>query len=355
MEAFTHELMSGRVVFGDGALGRVAAEVDRLGGRRVLLIGTAGSAAVEAVAAGLGDTVAARIGRVVQHVPAPVAANAVEVAKAAGADLVVTVGGGSAIGLAKAVARELGLPVLAVPTTYSGSEMTPIWGVTEGGRKTTGRDPRVLPRTVVYDPRTTLSMPPRLTATSGMNALAHCVEALYAPARSPVIALVAVEGAHALAAELPICVRDGADVYARGQALYGAWLAGLALGNATMGLHHEICHILGGTYGLPHAEVHAAVLPYATAFNAGAAPAAMAVLAAALGTGAEAAAGLWDLARSIGAPTDLVTVGFPPEAAGEAAAIVAAAAPVNPRPVTEEGVRELLRAACAGERPDPPA
>ncbi len=349
---FTHESNPGRVVFGTGTLDRVPDEAARLGARRVLFIGTADNPTADRVAAALGDLVADRIGTVVQHVPAPVGRAAVARADAAAADLLVCVGGGSAVGLAKLVAHERGLPVLAVPTTYSGSEMTTIWGVTTDGRKATARDPRVLPRTVVYDPAATLSMPAGLTATSGMNALAHCVEALYAPEGSPVVALTALEAVRALAAALPACVRDGADRMAREEALYGAWLAGAALGSATMGVHHKVCHVIGGAYDLSHGGVHSAVLPHAAAYNRDAAPQAMRRLAEALGAD-DAAAGLWDLARALGAPTDLVSLGFPadPDAAAAVAAAVAAASPANPRPVTEDGVRALLRAACAGDRP----
>ena len=352
--SFVHELSSGRVVFGAGTLARVPAEVERLGARRVLLVGGGHESAwVDRIAADLGAGVAGRIGEVVQHVPVEVAADAVARAEATGADLLLCVGGGSAVGLAKAVALRLGTPILAVPTTYAGSEMTPVWGLTEAGRKRTGRDPRVLPRTVVYDPMLTVSLPPGLTAASGLNALAHCVEGRYAPGASPVLHLIAEQGARALAAALPRCLADGADLDARAAALTGAWLAGTVLGNTTMGLHHKLAHVLGG-YGLPHGPVHAALLPYTAAYNARAAPVAMAALAAALGTD-DVPAGLWDLARRTGAPTGLAEVGFRPEWTGQAAQAVAAAAPPNPRPVTADGVRELLAAACAGGRPAPTA
>jgi maleylacetate reductase len=253
--------------------------------------------------------------------------------------------------LAKAVARAAPVPILAVPTTYAGSEMTPIWGLTEGSRKITGRDPRVLPRTVVYDPALTVGLPVDVSAASGMNALAHCVEGLYSSAASPVTAVLAEDGIRALADALPRVVANPADIDARGDALYGAWLAGWVLGTSGMGIHHKLCHVLGGAYDLPHAETHSALLPHATAYNAPFAVAAMRRAARALGTD-HPAGGLWDLAVTIGAPTSLASVGFRRAEAGEAAAIVASAAPDNPRPVTTDWVRELLLAACDGRRPD---
>ena len=344
-------LPTGRVVFGPGAIARVPDEVGRLGGTAVLLIaGTTQKAAADQVAAGLGERLAARIGEVVEHVPEEVAADALRLARAVGADTLVCIGGGSATGLAKAVARQAGLPILAVPTTYAGSEMTPIWGITAAGAKTTGRDPGVRPRTVVYDPLLTLSLPPAFTAASGLNAAAHCVEALYADGVGPVTALFAEQGLGVLAAALPRCVEAPGDVDARGRALFGAWLASLAADGAAMGVHHKICHVLGGSFGLPHAEVHAAVLPHAAAFNAEAAPAAMARAARALGA-ADLPGGLWDLATRMSAPTSLRRLGLRLEDIEVAAELVAAARPANPRPVDAAGVAGVLRAAYDGRRP----
>jgi len=370
MSRFVHEQAAVRVVFGAGTLVDVAAEAAALGGYRVLLIADPAAArAAEVVADGLGERLAARIDEVVQHVPEPVAAAAVDTARAADADLLLAVGGGSATGLAKAVARELGTPILAVPTTYAGSEMTPIWGLTGETGKTTGRDPRVRPRAVVYDPELTVSMPADLTATSGMNALAHCVEALYAPDASPITGLVAEEGARALAGALPSCVDSPTDPAARAGALYGAWLAGWSLGNATMGLHHKLCHVLGGLYDLPHAPTHSAVLPYAVAYQRGqfakagtaashasgpsqGADRALGRVAAAL-SGDDAAAAIWDLATRLGAPTSLAAVGLPAEAVDRVVEAVLASPPANPRPLAREPLRELMLAALAGERPAP--
>lgn len=349
---FVHELATPRVVFGSGALGRVGEEVVRLGGSRVLLVASRSRTHErELLERDLGRRLADVVDEVVEHVPIDVAAKAVHRADRCRADLVVSLGGGSATGLAKAIARDRGMAILAIPTTYAGSEMTDIWGVTEGLSKRTGRDERVRPLTVVYDPLLTSYMSVGLTAASGMNALAHCVEAAYASDTSPVVQLAAVEGVRALAAALPGCVARPTNLEARTLALYGAWLSGMALGNASMGIHHKVCHVLGGAHRLPHGGLHSAMLPFSAAFNREAAPEAMSRLAAALGT-ADVPTGLWDLAQTIGAPTSLSELGFPKEAVEGVARTVAASPPSNPRAVDERGVRTLLNAALEGRRPD---
>jgi maleylacetate reductase len=270
------------------------------------------------------------------------------------ADGTVALGGGSAIGLAKAVALELGLPILAVPTTYSGSEMTPIWGLTEGGIKKTGRDPRVLPRTVIYDPALILNLPPATTAVSGMNAMAHCVEALYAADGNPIASAMAEEGLRRLARNLPAAVRRPADLDARAETLCGAWLAGACLGSVGMALHHKLCHTLGGSFNLPHAETHTAVLPHAVAYNAPAAPSAMARISAAIGAeaGQTAAAALFDLALSCGARMRLADLGLREEDLDRAAELALAAPYPNPRPLERAGILRLLEDAYRGRRPN---
>lgn len=348
---FVHDVSASRVVFGIGRIRQVPDEIERLGAQRVLLIaGGREKKHADELAAALGSRVVDRIGEVVMHVPAALATAASERAERSGADLLVCLGGGSAIGLAKAVALRTRLPILAVPTTYAGSEMTPIWGLTDGGRKTTGRDRAVLPATVVYDPALTTSLPADISAASGMNALAHLVEGLYAPDASPVTAVLAEEGIRVLADALPRVVVAPRDLDARADALYGAWLAGWVAGSAGMGLHHKICHVLGGAYDLPHAGTHSAVLPFVTAFNAPAAPAAMARAARALGA-QDPARALWDLAERIGAPTSLAEVGFDSGQIPEAARLVVEAPPANPRPVDEAAVAELLCAAHTGMLP----
>jgi len=355
MDAFVHDSPATRVVFGAGSLSQVGDELGRLGASRALLISGGPEAEyADRIALALGERVHGRFTDVVMHVPATIAAKAIEASR--GADSLIALGGGSSTGMAKAVAKETGLPILAVPTTYAGSEMTNIWGLTENNRKVTGRDPKVLPKTVIYDPELTLTLPVNISAASGMNALAHLVEGLYAPGVSPLQVLTAQEGVRALAVALPKVVADPADLVGRSEALYGAWLAGWTLGTTGMGVHHKICHVLGGAYDLPHGPMHSAVLAYATAFNEAAAPQAMAALIAALreaGLSAPtAAAGIWDLASQIGAPTCLADVGFDPAHIEEAATLVVEGRPVNPRPVDVEGVRELLAAATRGSRPE---
>jgi maleylacetate reductase len=284
------------------------------------------------------------------HVPIEVANRARDVAAELSADGCVAVGGGSAIGLGKAVALAHGLPVIAVPTTYAGSEMTPVWGLTEGGQKRTGRDVRVLPRSVLYDPELTLSLPAGLSAASGINALAHAVEALYAPDASPVISLMAEEAVRSLADALPRVVADGTDLDARSDALYGAWLCGSVLGATTMSLHHKLCHTLGGTLNLPHAQTHTVVLPHALAYNAAAAPDAVAALSRALGS-ADPARELWELAGRLGATRSLAELGMEEGDIARIADLAVAAPYANPRLVIREGVEALLRAAYLGEPP----
>jgi alcohol dehydrogenase class IV len=263
---------------------------------------------------------------------------------------VVTVGGGSTTGFGKAIALDSGVPTIAVPTTYAGSEMTPIYGITSDGLKRTGRDPRVLPRTVIYDPRLTVTLPSSVTGASGMNAIAHCVEALYAKDANPITSLMAEEGIRALANGIPASVRDAEDLEARSEALYGAYLAGAALAVVGMAVHHRICHVLGGTFGLGHGEVNAVILPHAARFNREAAPAAMARVARALSV-EDAASGLFDFALTVGAPTSLEQLGMHEGDLQEAARLSSDPPPWNPRPVLEEDVRALLDDAYHGRRP----
>jgi maleylacetate reductase len=304
------------------------------------------------VADALGDRTAGVLPEARMHVPIEVATRARDLAAQLGADGCVAVGGGSAVGLGKAIALEHGLPVIAVPTTYAGSEMTPVWGLTEAGAKRTGRDIRVLPKSVIYDPEMTLTLPAQMSATSGINAIAHAVEGLYAPDATPIISLMAEEGARALAAAIPRVVADGSDVEARGEAQYGAWLCGAVLAATTMSLHHKLCHTLGGTLDLPHAPTHTVVLPHALAYNQPAAPEAVAAVSRALGGADDPARELWELAGRLGAPRSLAELGMKEVDIPRIAELAVANPYANPRPVTRDGVEALLRTAWAG---DPPA
>jgi alcohol dehydrogenase class IV len=351
MLEFIYETLPARVVFGIGSLERLPDEVARLGAQKALVLSTSSKRALaEDAARRLGGRVAGIYARAVMHTPIEVAEAARVAARRLAADCYVAVGGGTTIGLAKAIALETGLPIVAIPTTYSGSEMTPVQGITRDGIKRTTRDPRMLPRTVIYDPELTLGLPPAISGTSGMNAIAHCVEALYARNANPITSLMAEEGIRALAASLPLVVKGPADLAARSQALYGAWLGGAALGAVGMALHHKLCHVLGGTFDLRHAEIHTLILPQAAAYNRDAAPEAMARIARALGA-EDAPAGLFDLASSLGAQMRLAAFGLDAADLDRAAELAMQDAYANPREVNRDGVRALLQDAYDGRRP----
>ncbi len=351
MMPFVYQALPSRVVFRPGALDALAVEVARIGSRALVLCTPEQRDVAEDAARRLGDRAVEIYDRAVMHVPIETAREAREKASRVGADCCVAVGGGSTVGLGKAIALEFGLPIIAVPTTYAGSEMTPIWGVTEGGQKRTGRDVRVLPCTVVYDPTLTLTLPPGLSATSGMNAIAHCVEALYAVDGNPIASLMAEEGIGALARSLPRIVGKPKDLEARSEALYAAWLGGAVLGAVGMALHHKLCHALGGSFNLPHAETHTIVLPHAARYNESQAPEAMARVARALGSGGDAPGALWELARSLGAPLGLEAIGMKRADLDRAAEIATASPYPNPRPVERDAIRALLEDAFVGRRP----
>jgi maleylacetate reductase len=308
-EHFIYDALPMRVVFGVGSLQQLPSESEKQGLTKVLVLCTPGHRELgETAATLLGDRAVGVFAAARMHVPVKSAGAATRAAREAAADGCVAIGGGSAIGLGKAVALASDLPVIAVPTTYAGSEMTPIWGLTEHSRKRTGRDRKVLPRSVIYDPELTLGLPPMVSAASGINAIAHAVEALYAPDRSPVTSLFAEEGVRSLASALPALVADGDDIGARTAALRGAWLCGACLGATTMGLHHKLCHVFGGTFDLPHAETHAVLLPHVAAYMLARDSAANAALTRALG--GEPAAAIAALADHVGVPRTLGELGI---------------------------------------------
>lgn len=342
---FVYQRRAVRVVFRPGALGDVAAELDRAGLANAFVLATPGRQRdVEKLVATLGSRLAGVFDRAALHVPSALVTEALEAAKRAGGGVSVALGGGSAVGLGKAMAHHIGLPLVAIPTTYSGSEMTEIWGFTDAQGKRTMRDPQVAPRIVIYDPELTTSLSAATSAASGMNAAAHAVEALYAPDRHPPASLAAVEALCGLARSLPMVIARPDDLDARGDALRAAHLAGVALDGTSMGLHHKLCHVLGGSFGLPHAETHAVLLPHVTAYNAPGAPDAMAEIAAALGTPA-AAEGLAALNRRLGITYSLRDLGLERADLDRAAAIAVTSTYPNPRPVTAEAVRAILDAA----------
>jgi maleylacetate reductase len=375
--SFVYEPHPARVVFGEGVVRRLDDEAEHLGMTRALVITSKRLAGLAQEL--LGARAVMTVTDIVPQVPAALAASAVAVAGRVRADGLVALGGGSVIGVAKAVARESGLPIVAVPTTYSGSEMSSIWGITEGSLKRTGRDARVRPRAVLYDPELTRDLPPALAGASGLNGAAHAVEALYARDADPITRVLAEDALRALAAHLPHVVSRTPE-RRRGSlagALYGAWLAGVCLDRAAMGVHHKICHVLGGSFGLPHAEVHAVVLPHAAAFNRDAAPEAMGRLSAALASaepppmtigtpmssaaprsapspGNDAPAALFALAARLGAPRSLSALGMKRGDLDRAAELVTQSPYGNPRPVDRKGIRALLDDAFEGREPAGP-
>ena len=351
MPGFAFESRMPRVVFGAGALQQLPREAEALGLQRLLVLSTPGQAALaQRVVELLGPRAAGVFAQAVMHVPVETARAACAAALQFGADGVVTIGGGSTTGLGKAVALETGLPIIAIPTTQAGSEMTTMYGLTEAGLKRTGRDPRVLPRCVIYDPELSCGLPFSVTVVSALNAIAHAAEGLYAPEANPFIEAMAVEGIRRSAQALTRLQADPRDIEARAESLAGAWLCGAVMGAITVGLHHKLCHTLGGSFNLPHAEVHAIVLPHAMAYNAPAAPQAMQRIAQALGA-ADAAGGLFDLAARHGAPTSLAAVGLREQDLDRAAGLAVQSAYPNPRPLELAPIRELLQRAFEGTRP----
>jgi alcohol dehydrogenase class IV len=349
---FTHTGNPSRVVFGAGSRKRIAEELDRLGIERAIVISTPDQSALAAeIARDIGSRAGIMYPGAAQHTPTEVTEAALLAVMSVRADGCLAVGGGSTTGLSKAIAYRTDLPQLVVPTTFAGSEMTPILGQTEAGRKTTLSSPKVLPETVIYDPELTVTMPPFIAGPSGMNAIAHAVEALYAKDRNPVTTLMAEESIRALGASLPAIIDRGAAAKeAHAEALYGAWLAGICLGAVGMAIHHKICHTLGGMFNLNHADVHALMIPYTAAYNREAAPGAMSRIARALGT-SDGPLGIYELVQKVATKRSLAEMGL--TAAGlDAAADQAVENPYyNPRPVTREGVREMLQAAFDGRRP----
>lgn len=348
--SFVYTSHPARVLFGQPALEVLRAEALKLG-QRALVLSTPEQAALgEQAVAALGPTAVGLFSGAAMHVPVDGVDRAEQVVTALGPDMTVAIGGGSTIGLAKALSLRCGLPSLVVPTTYAGSEMTPIWGLTDARGKTTGRDLAVLPRTVIYDPALTLTLPQDVSAASGLNAIAHCVEALYAKDSNPIIALMAAEGIRTLGQGLRCIMIDPHDLTARADALVGAWLGGTVLGLASMALHHKLCHVLGGLYNLPHAQTHAAVLPHALHYNAAAAPDAARTVALALGHSSGPGA-LYDLAAEFKLLVALRDLGMPESGIETVVSATLASPYPNPAPLEADGLRTLLRRAYSGERP----
>ncbi|MCX4767269.1 maleylacetate reductase and hydroxyquinol 1,2-dioxygenase domain-containing protein [Streptomyces sp. NBC_01275] len=351
MREFVYASHSSRVVFGAGTLQRLRAEVEHVGGTRALILTTPRQASLAALARDeLGPLAAGEFTGAAMHTPVDVTERALAVLRDVDADCLVALGGGSTTGLSKALAVRTGLPQVVVATTYAGSEVTPVLGETENGVKTTRSSPSILPETVVYDVNLTLGLPVPLTVTSGVNAMAHAVEALYAPQSNPATDALALRSISLLAGALPRIAADPGHPAARAEALEAAWLAGTCLGTVGMALHHKLCHTLGGSFGLPHAETHTVVLPHAMAYNAPSAPEAMRRIADALGA-ADAPTAVYDLVASLGGPLSLRDLGLAQTDLPRAVDLATATPYPNPREVTPEGMSALLREAWAGRRP----
>jgi alcohol dehydrogenase class IV len=337
-----------RIVFGSGTVHELAAELARLDAHHAVILSTPGQAVLaQRLGRVLGESTAGLFSEAAMHTPTAVTERAVAYLEQVGADAVVAVGGGSSTGLGKAVASRTGLPQLVVPTTYAGSEVTPVLGETADGQKTTRSSPEIQPDTVLYDVDLTLTLPWSVSLTSAVNAMAHAVEALYADERTEDIDRTATDALTALATGLRDLHVDRGSAEARSELLYGAWLAGACLGAVGMGLHHKLCHTLGGSFGLPHAPTHTVVLPYAMEYNQPAAPSAIAAATTALEV-ADGPAGVQGLIRSLEGPTALEALGFATADIPRAAELATARPYANPRPVTQDGVAELLRRATTG-------
>lgn len=346
---FTYSALPSRVLFGNGRLSSLPHEAAQLGSRALVLATPYQADLANQVAELLGDLCVGVHAKAVQHVPYSTIEEAMGMVTAISADLLIAAGGGSTIGLAKGIALETNLPILAIPTTYAGSEMTHIWGISRDGRKTTGRNPVVKPKTVIYDPELIISLPPTLSITSGINAMAHAVEALYAENANPISSMMAEESIRSLAAGLPLVAQAPNNLDARSSTLYGAWLAATVLDQVGMALHHKLCHTLGGSFGMPHAETHTVILPYATAYNHSQAPQAMTAISRALSCDvADVPNAIQTISRNNGGPVSLKELGFRAEDLDKAADIATQNPYYNPRPVLRDDIRELLKNAYHG-------
>lgn len=349
--SFSYQGSAARIVFGNGASADVGEWIEKLGCRRALVLSTPHQASDgQSLSDGLGALSVGTFAEATMHTPVEVTERAVARAAELGADCVVSLGGGSTAGLGKAMAYRTNILQVVVPTTYAGSEVTNILGQTENGRKTTVRHDSIIPEVVIYDPALTLGLPVGMSVTSGLNAMAHAIEGLYAEDRNPVSSLMAIEGLRAFAASLPDIVREPRNAEARSKALYGAWLCGTVLGAVGMSLHHKICHTLGGSFELPHAETHAVMLPHTAGFNAGAAKDELSGAAEIFG--GTIGGGLWDFAKSLGAPMTLHELGLGESDLDRAAEIAVQNPYYNPRPIDRTSIRALLQAAWEGRRPE---
>ena len=352
MNHFEYKALPWNIVFGLGALAGLPVEMEKLGLSRALVLSTPNQAREgQEIVELLGESAVGLFDRAVMHVPIETVEDAITEVHKHHADCSVSLGGGSTTGLGKALALKLDLPNIAIPTTYAGSEMTNIWGITEGGRKVTGRDNKVLPTLALYDPELTLTLPAELAGPSGLNAMAQAVVNIAAGELNPIVSMMALEAVKALARSLPMVIADPTNLEARAEAMYGACLAGGSLGTGTTSLHHRLCHTFGGSFNTPHAETHTILLPHCVAYNAAASATGTRKLAQAMAV-ENASLGIFELAKAVGAPTALRDIGVKESDLDRAAAIATESPINNPEPVTTERVRSLLDNAWHGRIPE---
>lgn len=345
---FVVSTLPSRVIFGVDTASQLSEEVQLIGGERVLVLSTHGQRGLAEKAAGfLGSRVKDLFDGARMHTPTHVTEQALNIIRDRNIDTLVAVGGGSAIGLSKALALRTDLPQVVLPTTYAGSEMTPILGETKDGIKTTLRDPRILPEVVIYDVKLSQSLPREISTSSGINAMAHAIEALYAQDSNPTVSMMAREAIHLLSKALPVISQDPNHLQGRYDALYGAWLAGVCLASVGMSLHHKLCHVLGGSFDLPHAQTHSVILPYVIAYNEAAAYQPLRYAAQALGV-EDVATAMSALIRQLGLPSSLKALGMPQSGIAEAARLVLRNAYWNPRPIEESSILHLIDCAWHG-------
>jgi alcohol dehydrogenase class IV len=354
MNSFEYNANPSRVIFGSGSVTRLPAEIKRLNASRPLLLctqrGNNYTKELFTLIQAASITVAGIFPNAKPHTPISVTEEATAFLNSTTADCVVSIGGGSVIGLGKAVSIRTGVPHISIPTTYSGSEMTPILGETHQGIKTSRSDPKILPAVVIYDVDFTMTLSPAISSVSGINAIAHAVEGLYAKNANPITSMLALEGTKALAEALPEILRDPKARSPRNQALYGAWLCGTVLGSSSMALHHKLCHTLGGLFALPHAETHTIVLPHALSYNAPVISEQMAKLATVLpGSNGDALNGLEILLEKLQVPRALKDLGMKQDDIDKAVEVVTNNQYPNPRIMEPKWIRELIRRAWAGE------
>lgn len=350
---FIYKMQPSKVVFGSGSIQFLQQEITALGATRALILCTPEQEELaQQIVDILGNNAVGIYAKAIMHVPIESVKEASQMAQKLKADCAIVVGGGSTIGLGKAIALTYSLPILAIPTTYSGSEMTPVYGITENGIKRTGKDVKVLPSTVIYDPELTLTLPLDMSITSGINAIAHAVEGLYAQDKNPIITLLAEEGIRSLSSGLKMLKKNTLDIEARTQCLYGSWLCGYVLGNVGMSLHHKICHTLGGSFNLPHSPTHTIILPHAIAYNEKAAPDAMIIIKRALGVKeGSAAKAVFELIQLLDGPTNLSLLGLQKEDLAKATEISLANPYWNPEPLNRDDIFQLLNNAYSGTKP----